>query len=198
MEKKKMLDIVKKAKKTTKLFILVLVLVLFVTVIIIVTSGSGEVTVDVESSLKEVFEISDLSTSEYTYNSIAEVKDEDNDKIKYYVAYKGTVKAGFDFEEIIITTEGKKTIITIPEIKIIDTKVEDDLDFIFIKENYDTSHVYAEASDACKTHIKQESLTNEELLETAKENAIETLKALTLPIEEQLEEGYSIEIVVAK
>ena len=116
-----------KLKKRPKHFICVsaLALLLIILALAIMFKGSGNITVSVETSLKEVLETSQLSTVEYTYNSIAE-KIED-DVVKYYVKYKGVVKAGFDFDKLDVskdTQDENKLIITIPEIIITSVDVD--------------------------------------------------------------------------
>lgn len=52
-----------------------------------------------------------------------------------------------------------------------------------------------EAYEACETDLKQKSLENVTLRETAINSAKETLKALLKPIEKQLKDGETMEIV---
>ena len=46
----------------------------------------GEVNTITESTIKDVFEISELQTADYIYNAITPVCDEDGETVKYYVA----------------------------------------------------------------------------------------------------------------
>ena len=62
----------------------------------------GEVTTITESSLEDVFEISELQTADYIYNAITKVYDDDGTTLTYYVAYEGTVTAGIDFSNVLI------------------------------------------------------------------------------------------------
>jgi predicted RND superfamily exporter protein len=167
--------------------------ILIVVVLLIVFSGSGDVTISVETSLKEMITSSQLRTAEYTYNSIAEVKDGDN--TKYYVSYNGTVSAGFDFEKVQIVRDGKVIQIIVPDVQILEVIVDPELDYIFIKDKYDTEQTYAEATEACKEDLWVKAQTNETLLKTARESAEDTLEALIKPFESQLSEGESFEIV---
>ena len=169
--------------------------VLFVIVLLVVFSGSGDVSISVETSLKEMITTSQLRTAEYTYNSIADVMD--GDKVKYHVSYKGTVSAGFDFEKVDVIRDGNVIRIIVPDVEILEVIVDPELDYIFIKEKYDTEETYAEATSECKEDLRAKAEANETLLETARESARDTLNALMKPFESQLSEGETFEIVFA-
>lgn len=167
--------------------------VLLVIVLLVVFSGSGDVTISVETSLKEMITASQLRTAEYTYNSIADVMDGDN--VKYHVSYKGSVSAGFDFEKVEVVRDGTTIRVIVPDVEILEVIVDPELDYIFIKEKYDTEETYAEATSACKEDLRAKAEANETLLETARESARDTLNALMKPFESQLKEGETFEIV---
>lgn len=191
---KKVLNQLKSLSRTTKYIIGGLVAALLVAILLaIVFSGSGNITIGVETSLKEIITSSQLRTAEYTYNSIADIKDSDN--VKYHVSYKGTVSAGVDFEKIEIVRDGNTIQIIVPEVKILDVVVDPKLDYIFIKEKYDTEKTYAEATEACKSDLFKKAQNNETLLKTARESAEDILKALIKPFESQLKDGENFEIV---
>lgn len=161
-----------------------------------VFSRESEVITISEASLKEIISASDLSTVEYTYNSIVTISNEKEEK--YHVAYDGIVKAGFDFNQITVTDnqKEKKIIITIPEIKIISAVVNDQsLEFIFLKDKYDTETTYQEAYRESINDLKIKAEQNNDIKIIARENAIMTMKALIKPWEEQLPEGYTVECI---
>lgn len=164
----------------------------------LILSRPPKLTTFSESSLKESFTIDELSTVEFIYNSIAEVKGTEKNKkvIKYYVAYNGTVKAGFNSKDLKVTKneKSKKYVVEIPEMKINSTNVKSDIKFIFTKAKYEKETVYAEAYSACINDLEIKSKDNSTLLEMAKTNAISTVKALVKPWEENLPDGYKIEV----
>lgn len=86
----------------------------------------GTVTTISKASLEKVFEISELSTVDYSYNAVARAYEEDGATPKYYVAYEGTVTAGIDFSKIVIDIDEDTKIITItlPESEIQNTTVD--------------------------------------------------------------------------
>lgn len=192
------LKLSKKAKLIVSLSAAVLLLVCIACVIIF--SSSGETSFSIKTSLKEVFDISEFSTAEYTYNSIAKVKidpkgDETEKNIKFYVSYEGTVKAGFDFKKIDIIETDAKTIIVIPKIEI-HCAEPSNFDFIFVKDKYDNeTSSMKEALQVCKEDLKNKAEQNKTLQTTAIESAVETVTALTKPFEKHLEEGKTFEIV---
>lgn len=85
----------------------------------VINGEEGHVTTISEASLKKVFEITELSTADYTFNAIAKAYGEDETTIRYYVAYEGTVKVGINFSQITfdIDPEEKIITITIPEVE---------------------------------------------------------------------------------
>lgn len=190
----KVLERIKSLNRATKFIVGgAIAAVLIAVLLMIVFSGSGDVTISVETSLKEMITSSQLRTAEYTYNSIADIKD--GDKVKYHVSYKGTVSAGVDFEKIEVIREGNTIQIIVPEVQILEVVVDPELDYIFIKEKYDTETTYAEATEACKKDLLAKAQSNDTLLKTARESAEDTLKALMKPFESQLKDGESFKIV---
>ncbi|MBQ7924686.1 MAG: DUF4230 domain-containing protein [Lachnospiraceae bacterium] len=195
-----MLELLKKNKKIKMLVGALALLVLAVAVIVLAVkmrSKEPEFSVVTESSLKEIIEIDEISTLEYFYNSVATVKEEDGEKVKYYVAYEGTVKLGIVLEEIEITVDEntKEILITIPEVKMRECAVVDEsLDFIFEKSKYETETVFMEAEKYCKTDLETKVQAESSLYEIAKENAIASIKALVLPWMEQVAEQYVVTV----
>ena len=171
------------------------IVVLLLIVLLVIFSGSGKTTIDVETTLKEVILSSELKTAEYTYNSIAEIKDTKKGATKYYVAYKGSVGAGIDFEDIRIERHKDVLKVIIPEIEILSVNVETEMDYIFTKEKFNTEGTYAEAYNACIVDLEEKARGNETLLATAKQSVEDTIKALIKPFERHLNEGEEIEIV---
>lgn len=191
----KIIPLIEKIKKHPKRSIIIssIVVIALIVILAVVFKGTGEITVNIETSLKEVLETSEISTVEYTYNSITEKKEDDI--VKYYVKYKGVVKAGFDFDKLDVskdTQDENKIIITIPEISINSVAVDEDLKYIFTKEKYDTEVIYPEAFRLCSEDLTSKAKTNGTLQKMAKESAEDLVKGLTAPFEE---EGYIIEIV---
>lgn len=197
MDKEKILEVFRNMGRTTKYIIIAGAAVLLIAILMVMLfSPKGGTTFSAESSLREVLEIADLSTAEYTYNSIEEVKNEKGET-KYHVAYKGTVKAGVNFEKIQIIESDKKITVIIPSIEIQDVSVDTNLDYIFTKNKYNTETIYAEAYSKCIEDLNEKAKTNPTLLATAKESAVDTIKALLRPFESQLADGQEFEIVFA-
>ena len=67
----------------------------------------GKVTTISEAQIRDVFEISELQIADYIYNAVTDVCDNDG-KLKYHVAYEGTVTAGIDFNAIKISVDDEK------------------------------------------------------------------------------------------
>ncbi|MBQ6809468.1 MAG: DUF4230 domain-containing protein [Clostridia bacterium] len=148
------------------------------------------------STLEKIIDVSKLSTFYSTYNGIANVANNKNpENIDYYVSYEGKVKAGFDFEKLKITVDDKtETIkVEIPEIVITDLTVEiRSLDFIFMNNKANTATTSEEAYKKCIEDLKTETENNSAILELARENAVNVVKALFDPIISQLDSEYKL------
>ena len=179
------------------LFMIVLRMTLFAGKIPnIFKNEEGTVTTISKSSLQEMFEVSDLSTLEYVYNSIATVGDEDGVE-KYYVAYEGTVILGIDFEqlEVIEDETEKKFIIQLPEIEVQDVNVAfDTMEYIFNKEVYETETVSQEAYKACLRDLEEKAGRTESLHKVALENTKDAVNALLEPFKVQMDKDTKFEI----
>jgi len=194
MEKlKRMLEKLKKAKKTVLTVLIVVVIALLA--LSILFAKDRKLIVETEASLKDVAETSQLSTVEYIYNSIVTVSD-DKGNPKYYVAYKGTVRAGFDFNEIEVERdrENKQIVIVLPEIKINSVNIDDkSLDFLFVKDKYDTETTLQEAYNASYADLEAKAEGHTEIRKMAYESAVDSMKAILLPLESRLPKGYVFE-----
>lgn len=161
-----------------------------------VIGKEGEVTTISEAQIKEVFEISELQIADYIYNAVTEVRDNDG-KLKYHVAYEGTVKAGIDFNAIKISVddENKKITITVPDVTIQDAIVDEGtLEYIFAKKKYDNEEVFKEAFDICQEDLNNRSANETKLLDLAQENARQVIEAMVAPWVEQINAEYTVEI----
>lgn len=178
------------------------ILVVVLVVAAVLTLGPGgdraakEPEVITESSLREIINVSELSTFTAVYNGIAQVTDEeDPEKVDYYVSYQAKVNAGINFEDIGIDLEEEsKTIrVTVPDVEITESIVDiGSLDFIFYDEGANTSTVSEEAFKACEADVAEESQQQTAIYDLAKQNAKNILTALVRPIIEQVDEEYQL------
>ncbi len=181
-----------KKKALVVLFVVVLAVIVF---LFLFFRGNGEVSIEVASYLKSVAEVENISTTEYTYNSVATVMEKS--KVKYYVQYNGTVKAGFDFEDVEVAYEDDEVIIILPEIKVFYRYVDTNLDYIFTKDKYNAETVYQEAYKACEKDLKEETELNTDILDRAESDAKDGMLAFLMPIEQQLNaQGKTLSVVL--
>lgn len=189
-------------KLSTKSKIIIVVAATFViciTVLLLVSQNkSGQLTTISKSSLEKIVEINELSTLDYVYNAIAiKYTDDSKDKIKYYIAYEGTVTAGIDFHKIDFSINRKKKTVTIiiPEVQIQDVRIDmGTVEYIFIKNKYNTETISQEAYRLCKTDLKKRAESETLLYDTARENAISSIEALFKPWIETIDKEYKVEI----
>jgi hypothetical protein len=163
-----------------------------------IVGSEGKVTTITESTIEDVFEISELQTADYIYNAITEVYDKDGKTLKYYVAYEGTVTAGIDFERVKteVDNEAKTIRITVPDVSIQDTLVNPGtMEYIFTKEKYDDESVFQEAYSICQEDLKTRAYGEDELLQMAKENAKQVIEALVSPWVGQIDSEYTITVL---
>lgn len=165
-------------------------------------------TVETSSRLEKTLRINELSTYQVTFNGVATVRD-DAGSILYYAAYNARVSIGLDMEKITVSmkdmdagtennsgrTSGKKQlIVTLPAAKITDIAVDPgSLDYIFKDSSADNEHVSITALPACKADAEAECMSNQMIFELAKENAVNTVRALTQPFLDQ-NKDYSLVI----
>lgn len=157
----------------------------------------GKVETVSEGTLREVLDLSQISTVDYTYNSIVKIPTEKKNKdFGYAVSYNGTIKAGIDFSKIDIDIDDEKKHITVslPEAEITDITVDaGSLEYIFEDKKLNTETVASEAYSLACDDLKAKAAENHDILESAKENAHSAVEALLKPWIEQLGE-YDIEI----
>lgn len=150
------------------------------------------------ANLKKIIEVSELSTYECVYNGIAVINNQEKpEKIDYYVAYNAKVKAGIDFEAIVIDINQETKIITveIPQVTIHSTDVDfDSMDFIFVNKKAETSGVTEQAYKQCEKDVENETNVTDAIYELAKKNAENIIKALLTPFVNQLDAEYTVEI----
>ncbi|MGB4661749.1 MAG: DUF4230 domain-containing protein [Mobilitalea sp.] len=142
----------------------------------------GEVMIITSSTLTDAIDISNLSTAQFTYNGIAEVyKDDKKSKIKCYIRYNATVKAGIDMNSVIFDIDdNNKTVKPIlPEINITSNTV-DEKSLSFIPNDADMN--LKDALIACQNDALSESKESSELLVSAEDNLKSIIEALLLPI----------------
>lgn len=186
-------------KLITKILLLLVLFLLVFKVIIpkFISSKPDKVSTITKSSLEKVIEINDLETLDYTYNAVADVKDEE-DRIKYHVAYDGVVTAGIDFSkiDILIDEENKEISLKLPKSTIQDVRVDTGtMDYIFERRSYETETVSQEAYKACLKDLKERADQEKDLLNMADENAQSTVKALVEPWVKDIDEKYTVEVV---
>lgn len=145
-----------------------------------------------------MLQISELSTYQVSFNGVASVSDIEN-KPLYHVAYEAKVGIGLDMEQLKVEVdesheEDKKIIVTLPEIKIADVDIDPgSLDYIFEDNSADTEEISITSLPACKADAEADCKSNGLMFELAKENAVNTIKALMQPFIEQ-NSDYTLEI----
>jgi len=142
------------------------------------------------STLKEVIDISELSTAEFYYNGVVSVAQKNNpNKIAYSVKYDSTVKVGIDAEKIRfeIDAEQKTVRPILPEIVINSVEISQK-SISTIPEKTDAK--LKDVLQLCQNDAKTKANKNEDLIQTATVNLQNTLTALLTPI--LSENGYTI------
>lgn len=206
MEKKKKDKLTKNIKKIAKrkvtiqsiVICAIILIVAFAFIIPNVTrknKGDQQKVITV-TTLEKVVKSSSLSTYETVYNGVAEVKNKENsDEIDYYVTYEATVKAGLDFDQIVITKneQEKQIIVSLPEIKLYEPIVAiEKIDYIINNKKIDKQGLISEAYSVCINDVKQESSKQSAIFKYAQKNAENLIEGLLSPFVEQMEEEYII------
>lgn len=151
----------------------------------------GEVRIVTKANLMDAIDVSELATSEFIYNGIAEVyKDEKKEDVKYYIRYDAKVKAGIDIKDVSFDIDDDEMIIyvTLPEVVIFTDPVIDpkSLSYIPSEKDYDLSEVLK----TCEADVLAEAEAATELKTSAEDNLKSIIEALLKPLAEA--EGYQI------
>lgn len=151
----------------------------------------GETEIITKSNLMKAIDVSELSTSEFIYNGIAEVyADDKNEKIEYHIRYDARVRAGIDIKNVNfnIIQEENTIEVTLPEVEIFTPPSVDpnSLSYIPSKKTYELEEVLA----ACEADVLKEAEDATELKTSATENLRVIIETLLKPIIEP--EGYEI------
>lgn len=102
---------------------------------------------------------------------------------------------GIEFDDITINIneDNKEIMVKVPKVKIIDHNVKQEtMDFIFIKDKYETENVFAEAYQLCQADLKSKAENSSSLFDMAKENAVSSIEALLCPWIEQVDAEYTV------
>ncbi len=189
--------------KTIVTFIIIVILVTVAVVLAIVSGNKPEEPkkeIITEAMLEEVINVSELSTFEAVYNGVAKVYNKQKPvNIDYYVSYCSKIKAGIDFEQVGISVdnEAKKITATLPEVTITDVTVDiTTLDYIFQNAAANDASVSEEAYKACIEDATAESRRQKDIYSFAQQNAENVIKALINPFVSQLDEEYTLEIIL--
>lgn len=154
--------------------------------------------IDITITLEKIVKTSDLSTSVFRYDGIVEIPNPKKPtNIDYYIYYSASVYAGIDFSQVQFKEDKEKKTITaiLPEVQINDTVVEpESLDFMFMNKKADNVSVTTTALTACETDIQRECTSESALLEVARLNTENVIRALAEPVIEQVCEGYTLVI----
>lgn len=162
------------------------------------TQANTDPQIDITITLKKIVKTSDLSTSVFKYDGIVEIPNPKKPtNIDYYIYYSASVYAGIDFSQVQFKEDKEKKTITaiLPEVQINDTVVEpESLDFMFMNKKADNVSVTTTALTACETDIQRECTSESALLEVARLNTENVIRALAEPVIEQVCEGYTLVI----
>ena len=178
----------------------VLALILVGTLVVLLPKGEkeSEPSIITTSTLEKILNVSDLSTFEAIYNGVAKVTNPDDpQEIDYYVSYNATVKAGIDFEQVVISVDEDAKIISVklPKIKISDITVDiESMDYIFVNDDANTETVSEEAYKKCIDDVTRESNNETAIFELAEQNAKNIVEALIQPFVSSLDSEYQLQI----
>ena len=179
-------------KKLLKYFFYVIPYI-FVIVIIILkqnfAANEGDKAVITSATLMETVNISELSSAQFTYNGIAEVYEDDKEKIKCYIKYNASINAGIDMKAVTFDIDEENKVVRprLPSINITSNPI-DDKTLSFIPEDKDIS--LNQALDVCKQDALEEAQKSTKLTEIAEKNIHAIIEALLWPILDPA--GYTI------
>ncbi len=146
------------------------------------------------SALEKIINVSELSSYTVIYKGVETVYNaEKPENIDYYVKYKAAVDAGIDIQqiEVMVDHDLKEIRITLPDATISDYAVEiESLEFMFYNDKVNQLEITQAAYAACEKDVRDECSSEQSILDLAKQNAMNIIRALTEPIVAQLDEEY--------
>lgn len=158
------------------------------------TAPSEEPAPDVQPSISQVRSICDLSVMECYYHNVAKFYQKDSEGVllwkkdkKFWVEYSGTVKIGIDASKVSMEISDGTVTITIPEAKVLDSKVDSSS---LTKDSY----IIAKDSAAVTADDEVEAfkIAQEEMKKAASEDS--TLLAMAQQRAQQLLQDYVVNI----
>lgn len=146
--------------------------------------------------------INELNVLSIPYNGVFTKKENQNDensKILYHIAFKGSVKLGIDVDmkKMLKNIDEEKFEIhfVIPEIKINDCPVRSDsLDFIYVDKSYDTELSVFERKKECEDYLYDIFNNDEQKKELARENVKSFIKSFFESIVAGVDRRYKVVI----
>ena len=144
-------------------------------------SGCGNLSPDVAFNISEdqLQSICELATMECFYNNVAKskVKHGLGSTTEFWCEYTGVVKVGIDFSKLKLETNGEELIISLPEAKVLEIKVNkfDQEKILIADTNITSSKVTPEdisaAFSKAQADMKQAAKDNATVLMSARNNA---------------------------
>ncbi len=190
-----------KSNKTTIKILVVVVFITILTAVVLVMAINGKFDkkekkeILTSSTLMEVIDIAELSTSQFTYNGIATIYNEKKpEKIDCQIKYDAVVKAKVNMKDIKfdVNEATKKVNVILPEITLNSTLITDTKDgkehFSYLPEK--TELELKQILEVCEKDAEEEAKNSKELLNVAEENLKDTITALLYPIVN--EQGFEI------
>lgn len=160
-----------------------------------IVGSEGKVETYSVPDLTDIIDIGELQTLSYHYNAINKVRIDH--KVRYYVAYEGSIQLGVDFNEVVFSFDEENHIITVtlPPIKVTNAEVvASSLDYIFVDESYNNEKVFTTAYSACQADLKEQASRDQKLSSIAKTNTEAEMKALIQPFLEEFYPEYTLNI----
>lgn len=159
---------------------------------------------DVQPSISQVRSICNLSVMECYYHNVAKFYQKDSEGVlfwkkdkKFWVEYSGTVKIGVDASKVSMEINNGTVTITIPEAKVLDSKVESSS---LTKDSYivakDSAAITAddeiEAFKVAQEEMKKEASEDTALLGMAQQRAQQLLQDYVVNIGNAVGKNYTI------
>lgn len=178
------------------ILILIAVILLFRNEIKNIFFENKEISISSKSSIEKILEVEELSSLEYSYNSVADVyKDKDKKIIDYYIYYEGSVSLGIDMSKIKVEERDNKIILTLPEVEVQEVAVDtNSFDYIY-KNGKKSEGTTADSLKICTEDLKNEVEKDNKLSGISKDNVKSIIKGLIEPLLETFDQEYELEVI---
>ncbi len=180
--------------------IVLLIIVMMPTIVSVVSPNQHSLTSN--AGLENIIKKSELTLYRSSYHGVAEYRSEENieknkEEPDFYVYYEASIQAGIDFSKVTVAKDGDNVyVVKLPEPTVTETEIlQEKTEYIFIDESQNKLGISGPALQACEADLLEETKDNNAIIENAKANAQNTIRALISPFLKAENSNYELKFI---